>query len=675
MTTRRRTRSESQRAQRLMRVLHLDVETSSRADRRKTGASRYSKDPTTLVTVFGWAFDDEPVQSIVWPISRETIPADVIAHIEGGGTIEAWNASFEWSILTNALGLRVELEQMSCTMQRSLHAGLPAALGDCGPALGLDILKDKTAHGLMMRMARPRAIKNGRATWWHEDDPEKLADLAAYCRRDVEAERAISAYIPELPPREREISLLDARANARGVRIDVDAVQALLDLADEASRALNARCAELTGREVTSPGTQTARLLAWLHGRGVRIDDLGKDVVAEVLRTEKMDAVTREVLELRQLAAKSSVKKLAAMLNVVEADDVVRGLLQYYGAARTGRWSGRLIQPQNMMRPSIKQPNAAIADVMRGMPIDMIEAFHGAALEVVGSCLRGMLVPRARRKFIVFDLAQIEARVLAFVAGQMDIVDVFARGEDVYTHQQKKIGLNSRQEGKVAVLGLGYGMGPTKFIDTAKTYGLAFDEQRAQEIVSDWREANDKIVQFWWACDRVIKAAIKAAKETGRPHTEAINQFVSCEIVKAKNGSPLMTLLLPSGRRLFYRDIALEPNSKALNSRAEFSITYSGVDQFTKKWGSIKSYGGRAVENIVQAIARDVIAEMALKIERLGYVDLLLSVHDELICEVDEDRAAEAYEAVKKIMSTAPDWLDGCPMGADGHVLDRYGKG
>jgi DNA polymerase len=363
------------------RVAFLDFESCCEADLKKTGASKYSRDQSLIVTVAAWAFDNGPVSSVVnTGLDVLDLPAELVEHIESGGMVSGWNSGgFEYNVLKNHFGLKVRPEQITDTMQRALHAGLPGALGDCGPALRLNIVKDSTAHRLMMQMAKPRKHRGGKISYWHIDDPEKLARLRAYCEKDVEAEREIAKYIPELPKREKRISALDRAANERGIKLDVRLIEKMITLADEATAQLNARCAIVTKGSVTSPGTQTARMSAWLNSRGLPVDSLAKGYVEDALKrvddelanspaaqNEKKQAVMRavalrrdddslypilaasraqpfadvkEALQLRQVAAKSSVKKLFAMLNCMEEhDQCVRGVLAYYGASRTGRW-------------------------------------------------------------------------------------------------------------------------------------------------------------------------------------------------------------------------------------------------------------------------------------------------------------------------------------------------
>ena len=730
------------------RILYADVETTCDAELKKTGASKYAKDESLIVTVLAWAFDDEPVRSVINPGTDVLkLPQEVVDHIEAGGLISGWNSgNFEYNLFKNHFGLRIRPDQVKDTMQRALYAGLPGALGDCGPALRLNIVKDNTAHRLMLQMSRPRKHKGGKTSYWHIDEPEKLARLQAYCERDVEAEREIAKYIPELPAREQKIAALDRRANERGIKLDVRLIEKMISLADVATEEIGVACSAITKGAVDSPGTQSARLVSWLKTQGVPIDSVAKAAVKdglEACRTletsdegkklrkesvwraivrrrrtrssaalyralgESPYAKARQVLELRQLVAKSSVKKLIAMLRCIEEhDQCVRGVLAYYGANRTGRWAGRLIQPQNFPRPTFKTIKEAINAILSGCTKEEIETVFPPVLEVVASCLRGCLVPRDGMRFITPDLSQIEARVIAWISGQDDILEVFARGDDVYTFTADKLGFtgpNKRQEGKVCVLGLGFGMGWRKFIATALTYGIVYEEKRAKEIVYGWREENPHIKQFWWDCDGTVKQTIRAAMQSPLGMAEGqINKHLSVMVNKARNGSYLMTILLPSGRRLFYRDVNLEPEDKEFEIREAYclynegeideaelldtieeinlrppreSITYSGINQITKKWGKVRTYGGKIAENIVQATARDVICDQALEVDDQRLGDLVLSVHDELIFEVPEDEAEERYARVEEIMCRELSWAVGLPVKSEGNVVERYGKG
>jgi DNA polymerase len=333
--------------------LSLDFETCANPDAnvKKVGASRHSRDPSTIVTVAAYAFGNGPVKSVLLPPRGPNgLPQEVVDHIAKGGVIHAWNAAFEAAILTNYFGLTVNPSSLVCTMQRALNAGLPAALDDAGDALNLKIRKDAGGKRLMMQMSKPKPD----GTCWHDTDYSKLLALRDYCQRDVEAEREVHKFVPELSPGEQDVSLLDRVTNNRGIRIDIPLIHELIGIANQETADLNRKCSNITAGAITSPGTQTAKLTQWFSDRGHPITDIGKETIAETLLTA-MDAGLPldviEVLAIRQKVAKSSVGKLKAMLACVDDDERVRGTLQYYGASRTGRFSGRLIQPQNFPRP------------------------------------------------------------------------------------------------------------------------------------------------------------------------------------------------------------------------------------------------------------------------------------------------------------------------------------
>ena len=643
-----------------MTVLHLDFETASLLDLSKVGTSRYSRDPSTVVTCMAWAFDDGPVRSAILPL---ILPDEVERHLRQWGAYHAWNAAFETAIIRNVFDFHPSTaEQASCTMQRALHAGLPASLAEAGPALGLASVKDKTARSLMLQMSKPK--KDG--AWWHQTDQDKLEALAAYCEKDVIAERAIGKVIPELPEREKFVSRLDAETNERGFCVDQPLVHRLIKIANAETALLNAEIEALTDGYVTSAGTQHQRLTEWLRNEGVAISGVGKEPVAAALE-HGLAAHVVKVLRIRQQIAKSSVLKLKAMLNTVDNDGRCRGTLAYYGAARTGRFSGRLTQPQNFPRPE-EYANDAI-NAINGYDFDgdALRLFFDEPLSVAASCLRGCLVPSPGSVFFCYDFSQIEARILAWLAQQNDVLKAVRSGIDIYEYAVTKMGLSGRKAGKAVTLSLGYGMGATKFADRAKTYGLSPSLAESQIMVDTWRRTNDRIVAYWAQVEAAAKRAIK------------IGMVGPFQVTKARNGQPLMTIMLPSGRRLFYRNIRLEPDP---DRRGREAIAYDGVDQDTKRWGTVRTYGAKLVENITQATARDVLVEAALRMHG-GAARLVLSVHDELLFEVDPSEIArlndemdlqDAFRAGKAAIETPPTWAEDLPIEATGGVLARYGK-
>jgi len=406
-----------------MTKLHIDFETFASADLRKCGLENYVNSADFRVTVCAWAFDDGPVMHEIWPSPKMPLHPSIIEHIEGGGEIRAHNAAFEYAVLTQHFGVTVKPEQMVCTMQKALAYGLPAGLLAAGRALGLSTIKDETRRLLMLSMGRPRA--NG-APPWHEVDAARLAELAAYCEDDVRAERAIDAAIPDLHPFERKLSLLDGEINRKGVLLDLAAVVRLKTAAERALEAINSECAQLTEGRVTAPGSQVARLMAWLASEGTALTDVSRETVGVALDA-RHPAVVHRVLELRQQAAKSSVAKLERMIDVASnKDGRARHLLQFYGAGRTGRWAGRLIQPQNLPRTPEDHDAEAVIGLAEGLDV-----FWASPMAEISKTLRGCFVAKPGHVLVAADLSQIEARVLAWLAGQKDVVEAFGQRQDL----------------------------------------------------------------------------------------------------------------------------------------------------------------------------------------------------------------------------------------------------
>lgn len=662
-----------------MSILSIDFETASLVDLRRTGAHVYSEDKSTRVLCMAWAFDDEPVA--VWR-EGQPFPQRVLDHVQNGGKVRAWNAAFEFAIWNATLlrqigradqGYGLSLMQLDDTMAAAALWGLPLSLDAAGPAAGLSIKKDKAGHALMMRMCKPRKFDplSGAVTWWHETDPDKFDALCDYCAQDVEVERAIARTIPVLPPDEQRTWVLDQIINRTGVGVDYELVLRLRDLATEASKRANEELNLLTNGQVKSVQAHAA-LLSWLQFHGYPYDNLRRATVEQRLEESGLSAMERRGLELRADVARTSAAKLTAMLDACPTRGgvgTVRGMLQYYGANRTGRWAGRLIQLQNMPRGVIKRVADAIAMIQNGADFDMIEALFGPVMGVVSSCLRGCIVARKGKKLAVADFSQIEARVLPWLAGQADVLAVFASGRDVYIYTAAKvtgtpeqsIGKDDplRQLGKVLVLACGFGMSAKKFRETAEGYGVILSEAEAEKAVAGWRTANNLIVDFWWACDRAARAVLSNPTQT-----------VDVGPVRFGMWGPHMVIRLPSGRPLVYRNAKLVPNK---DRPGQTEISYMGTNQYTRKWERLRTYGGKLVENITQATARDVMRDAMLAADRKG-IPLTLTVHDELITEPVADKADTTLADVLAIMHTPPAWAQGLPVAGDGWVGERYKK-
>ena len=660
--------------------LSLDFETASLADLKRVGAKAYSLHPSTRVLCMAYSFDGGNTVHM-WR-EGQPFPEAVRDHVLWGRTVRGWNVSFEWHIWNNTLlrqiGLdphvyHLSLAQLDDTMAAAAYWGLPLSLDAAGPAAGVSVFKDKAGHSLMMRMCRPRThnVLTGDVVWWHETDPAKFDQLCDYCAQDVRVEAAIAATLPPVPASERHVWVLDQRINNRGVGLDPDLALKLQGLAFAAAGQANVEISRITSNTVRTV-TSSAALLAYLQAAGYPYDNLKKDTVAKRLDEDDCLGVERDLLELRAENAKTSAAKLQAMLDATtdrQTIGSVYGMLQYYGASRTGRWAGRLIQMQNLPRGEIKNTEAAIAMILAGGTFEMIEALFGTVMAVVTSCLRGCIVARPGKKLVVADFSQIEARVLPWLAGQTDLLDVFASGRDVYVRAasdifgvpEDQVTPDQRQIGKVAILALGFGGGAGAFIKMADVYGISLTTDRADNIKSAWRTANPDIVNFWWECDRAARSAIQNPAQ----------QFTAAggKVTFGMLGNHLICRL-PSGRHLVYRDAQLLPS---MDRRGQLEITYMGVDQYTRKWTRLRTYGGKLVENIVQAVARDLMAHVLVEADRAGMMPIL-TIHDEVLCEEDEHVADASLALLLRLMATPPVWAGGIPLKGEGWVGYRYKK-
>lgn len=636
--------------------LVLDLETTSLCDLREVGAHVYAADPSTRVTCAGYAVDNDPVA--VWRPGMP-VPLAVVAACAAGATVVAHNYSFDFTIyrrLLVPLGWPVvPLQRWSCTLARSLVAGFPASLEAAGEAIGLGHKKDTSAHGLMLRFARPRSLDP--LTWWHETDPERYDQLCAYCAADVAAQRELDQVLPELSPRERRLFELDFAINERGLGVDRRLVRDLSSLAREAHAGLQHNILTLTTGSVQSTG-QVAKLRAWLEAHGLEIPNLRRDTVLAALAEPGLDKTVRAVLQTRIDASRSSVAKLAKITASSGVDGRVRGTLQYYGASRTGRWAGRRIQPQNLYRGSIDDVPGAIAAIQAGAPAAELEKTHKeSALGIVASCLRSAIVAAPGYRLVIADFSQIEARVLAWLAGQLDALEVFRSGEDIYTHTAARIGSGNRQLGKVVVLACGFGMGATKFRDTAAGYKVDLDEETAEQVVRAWRHANPQIVNYWYDSHNAL---IRAMRNPG--------SYERCRGTVFQRRQKMLLARLPSGRHLVYRYPRLdEVPGFGSHPRVEFS--YMGTIGST--WTRLRAWPGKIVENLTQAVARDVMADAMLG---LASTPLIATVHDELIAEVPERLAVTTLDNMLGAMRRPPKWAQSMPVDAAGVISQRYVK-
>lgn len=643
----------------------LDFETRSTVDLRKTGVYKYAEDKNTDVWCMAYAWEgSEDVR--VWR-PGDAIDEELARWIADGHTMRAWNAQFERNIWNEILHKRygwpaTPIDQWVCTAAEARAMALPGKLEDAAKVLGVEQQKDTQGANLMLRMARPRSIdEDGTPIWW--DVPERVLRLISYCKQDVRTEGAVAVALRRLSDTETEVFRLDQRINDRGVELDVKLAKAAKTLAEKASLEANRNLYDLTEGKV-GKATNVAKLTAWLRENGVEVDSLGKTSLRDLRAQDLPDNVLR-ALSVRAEAGKSSVAKIESMLQAVCKDNRIRGLLLYHGAA-TGRWSGRLVQPQNFPRGSVDEPERFI-DRVYGKQFDEID-IESPVLDVVSSLLRAMLVAAKGHKLIAADFSAIEARVLAWLAGEELLLNTFRTGGDVYKVMASRIyGVPAdqvdkaqRQMGKQAILGLGYGMGWRKFISACDGVGITIDEDTARQVVTLYRETNSEIVDFWRDLER---AALTAVKNPGTVET------VRGRIKYTQRGGYLWCVL-PSGRPLAYAKPRIIEKETPWGSTQE-AVQFWGMDSFTKKWSSHDLYGGLLCENNTQAIARDLLADAMLRMESKGY-PVILSVHDEIVCEVKEDFGSVAE--FESLMSELPEWAKGCPVDAEGWEGKRFRK-
>lgn len=634
--------------------LVLDLETTSTADLRKTGAHAYAEHPDTQITVLCFAIDDGPVRLVT---DQAQEPLDFYDAVKAGAIVVAHNYLFEFNLYHQKLVPRgwptIPLAQWSCTMARSLVAGFPASLELAGKAAGIAIQKDPTARDLMLRFARPRS--HDPLTWWHETDPVRFQALCDYCANDVRAERELDRRLPELSDRERAVFETDHAINQRGIAIDHELVHWLAGLATDARDKLTGEIVRLTNGQVRSLN-QVAQLRWWLLTQGVTVPDLRRDTVRALLADPALTGPSRKALQARLDASRSSTAKLTAIASARSLDGRVRGTFQYYGANRTGRWAGRRLQPQNLFRGSIKDVPAALRAIRAGAgPADLDLLFEDSALGVIASCLRSTIIAAPGRLLVVADFAQIEARVLAWLARQTDVLAVFRRGEDIYTATANAVGSPNRQLGKVLVLACGFGMGPTRFQQTALGYGVVLDAWEAERAVTAWRQMNPYIVNFWWDAYRALLRVVRAGPG-------AIERLGTVTFVHRPGA---LLIRLPNGRHLVYRHPRIEQSDIHLDQ-----FTYMG--SLGGGWIRLRAWPGKIVENITQAVARDVMVEAMLALQDSL---LIATIHDELIADVPHPAADYTLNHMLNVMRRTPTWAPGLPVNAAGFIVRRYQKG
>jgi DNA polymerase len=675
-------------------ILHLDFETASDLDLRKVGAYRYAMHPETRIICMAWRWgcSRQPVQHWKWGDGHaiiDLLAATVMQHMHTGNfQFMAHNAEFEWNIWNYVLNRQftqdviVPAGFMECTAARARYWGLPGKLETLSEALDLTHKKDDEGHRLMMRMNKPRNKWYG--TWWHEDDPDKLQRLVEYCIRDVEAEEEVAMRLPPIPKQEQELYVEQLNMNMLGVKCDIDLVERNIEALEAAQADLDIKLSEYTEGAVCKVG-QIARLKQWFLDQGVEVDNCAAAEMTRVRKDKTLGKTPRLVAAIRERAGKSSVKKYQKMLNLTGGgSDRLQGLVEYYGAGRTGRYAGRHVQPQNLPRPVLNKNSIELAraDIKRGHSFkDTAERVNISVHQLSSDLIRSALVPRDNYAMLVGDYAQIEARVLAWLAGATGALQVFRQGQDIYTYAANQQGSDDRQFGKVLVLACGYGMGWKRFRETAESYGVKLTAQEASEAVDAWRANNLFICKFWYeleeCCHDMLTARGKDERRNirrrmKRKHTWA--KHIDIKVTQRKLGAPCLHIELPSGRLLTYYDAVVEkpggPRDKFPGQRRRNFIVYRGLN-IAKQWVDEHTYGGKLVENVTQAVARDVMAEALLRLRYDKNCRPLLTVHDELVCEAQSGFTVDDLGCV---MEVVPLWATGLPVEAEVEWMPFYGK-
>lgn len=655
-----------------MHHLSIDIETRSSIDIGKAGAYKYAQSPDFEILLFAYQWNNDPVKVIDLK-NGEELPCWLMQALADPNVIKhAYNAAFEWYCL-NCAGYETPIEQWRCTMAHGLYCGYTAGLDATGKAIGLPQDKQKltTGKALIRYFCVPcKPTKtNGSRTWnqpWHDTDKWDL--FKEYCKQDVVTEREILKRLDLFPMPEEEERLwqMDVLMNAYGVRVDTDLIEGALYIDQISTQRLTDEAISLTGLQ--NPNS-AAQLLQWLRDNGTEADNLQKATVAELLGGINPNKV-RRMLEIRQQLGKTSIKKYVAMDTARGEGDRVRGLTQYYGANRTGRWAGRLVQMQNLPRNYLKTLDYA-RNLVKAKNYDGVRILYGNVPDTLSQLIRTAFIPSAGHKFVVADFSAIEARVIAWLAGEQWVNEVFATHGKIYEATASQMfgvpveriakgnpEYSLRQKGKVATLALGY-QGGTSALIAMGALQMGLTEEELPDIVQRWRQANPRIKGLWYA----IENAALAVMETAQP--QGINGLIFALEGDMIYGQSFLTVRLPSGRKLFYPKPFLKENRFE-----KMAVHYYTVGQQTRKWEVTSTYGGKMVENIVQAIARDCLAVTLERIAAKG-LQVVFHVHDEVIIDAPMETTVEE---ICDLMAEPIPWAPGLVLKGAGFESQYYMK-
>lgn len=657
-----------------MSKMSVDIETYSSIDLSKTGVYRYVEAPDFDILLIGFSIDGGPVEVIDCTArhnnyEEEKKMVQFKKHLYDPECIKkAFNANFERTCLAKWLGKEMPPEEWRCTMIKCLTMGLPGNLAGAGMALGLpeDKLKDPQGKALIQyfsKPCKPTRVNGQRTRNLPEHDPDKWKLYIEYNRQDVVTEMAIDSKLEiyKTTETEQELWNLDQRMNDHGVRIAVDMVDKIVDYDTVRKEELQKEAQEITG--LANPNS-LAQLKTWLNDQGMPMTSVTKDTISAALALKYIPDNVRRVLEIRTALGKTSTAKYSTMLDAVCDDHRLRGILQFYGANRSGRWAGRLVQTHNLARNSLEDLDLARELAVDG-DFDTMQTLFGETAFVFSELVRTAFIPSEGCRFVVSDFSAIEARVISWIADEEWRLQAFREGKDIYCEtasQMYKVpvvkhGINGelRQKGKVAELACGYqgGVGAMKRMDREGS----IPEDELQAVVDSWRNANPKVVKLWRLCEIAVRTAIEEHRTVRLQHGLEFSYINHNLFIK-----------LPGGRKLCYWDTKLKMDPR--DGREH--IVYMGVNQETKQWGETETYGGKLVENIVQATARDCLAVAMTRVSNLGY-KIVMHVHDEMIVDVPiED--TEALDVINACMAEPIDWAPGLPLKGDGYETTFYKK-
>jgi DNA polymerase len=650
-----------------MHILWHDFELRSRVDIRSCGAPIYAADKSTEALCMSYAIDDEDPS--LW-IAGQPVPDAFRQAVSEGWELHAWNAAFERYITRLIMAVRhgwplPRLEQYRCTMAKSRYNNLPGKLEDCGERLKIpkQYRKDSDGHKIMLKLCKP----NNKGQFVH--DPVALGKMYAYCKQDIVAERYIDSLLKPMPESEQQVWFLDRIVNERGCPCDVPFCRSAYNMVESLAEDANVEIRKLTATEkhpngyVTSTGC-VAKIKELVQARGVNIGSLGKDEIGPIIKTIK-DPVAKRLLELRQLGAPASVKKYKSAIEKASADGMIRESLLYYGASATGRYAAgsadsASVQLQNLFR---KVADPTTMEVIGSGDLDLLRMMYINPMAALQTGVRGLICAPKDHVLVLSDSAAIEARIVLWLAGARAGVKLFEKsdagtgpepycvmGAKVYSLPVEKVvkGTDARAVGKVAVLGLGFGMGATKFQMTAKSQaGMDLDMPMCEKTVKVWRALNPEVCKLWRDCEEAFKKCANGAKEI------RVNKFLSFHNV----GGGTVSMRLPCGRELFYH---------------EAKATRRGIRFMTNK-GIEETWGGHLVENAVQAIARDIIVYVMGQLEKL-YGAVVLTIHDEIVQSVRKTRSEEVAAETHRLMKIVPAWAPGLPLNAETKIAKRLTK-